>query len=82
MPLLNIIGLTSLNTTFHFGFVFLSEEKEEDYTWALGCVREIYSGFTKVRPGDVGLEGPGVVVVDRDLALITALRKVYYSFSS
>lgn len=32
MPLLNVVGITSIGTTFYVGFAFLSEEKEEDYT--------------------------------------------------
>ncbi len=51
MPLFNIIGMTLVNSTFHFGFAFLAEEKEEDYVWALEQVWDVYSGFTRVRPG-------------------------------
>lgn len=37
MPILNMVGFTALNTTFHLGFAFLRREQEEDYTWALSC---------------------------------------------
>lgn len=35
IPLLNIVGIISLNSNFHFGFTFLSQEAEEDFTWVL-----------------------------------------------
>ena len=74
MPLFCLVGMISLNTTFHLGFTFLSEEKEDNYVWALGCVKDIYAGFTQVRPGSAGLQGPPVIVVDCDIALINAIR--------
>ena len=35
LPLLDIIGSTGLNNTFYIGFIFISGETEEDYSWAL-----------------------------------------------
>ncbi|XP_038688751.1 uncharacterized protein LOC119987917 [Tripterygium wilfordii] len=39
MPLFEIVGVTSTNMTFCIGFVFLQSEKEDNYTWALNCLR-------------------------------------------
>ena len=68
MPLLVMVRTSYLNTTFYLGFAFLAEEKEEDYTWALEQVRNIYNEFP--------LPGPGVVVTDRDIALLNALHTI------
>ncbi|KAK6936686.1 MULE transposase domain [Dillenia turbinata] len=40
MPLLEIIGITSFNTSFYSCFVFLSKERCEDYEWALGIGKQ------------------------------------------
>lgn len=69
MPLLVIVGMSSLGTTFYVGFAFLMEEKEQDYTWAMKQVHRVYLGFS--------MEGPPVHVTDRDLALMNALEQVF-----
>lgn len=69
MPLLVMVGISYLNTTFYLGFAFLAEEKEEDYKWALEQVREIYSDFTISRPE--------MVVIDRDTTLLNALDSIF-----
>lgn len=35
MPLLNVVGLTGLDTTFYIAFAFLKGEQEQDYIWVL-----------------------------------------------
>lgn len=65
MPLLNIVGVTATYSTFNGGFVFMREEKEPDYRWALQQFRE-YSKVT-----------PGVIATDRDLALMNAVSDVF-----
>lgn len=72
MPLLVMVRRSSLGTTFYLGFAFLMEEKEDDYVWALEQVRSLYDGFSM-------REGPGVLVTDRDLALMNALDKIFPS---
>ena len=62
MPLLNVISMTSFNTTFFACFIFLKDEKEEDYKWALTRVSRLFDGIKK----------PEVVVTDRELALMNA----------
>ncbi|XP_021840674.2 protein FAR1-RELATED SEQUENCE 5-like [Spinacia oleracea] len=67
MPLLDIIGMTSLNKSFYAAFVFLQNEKEEDYVWALKNFSSIL-GFNCQ---------PQVIVTDRKLALIGAINIVF-----
>ena len=65
MPLLNIVGITNLNTTFISGIAFLGGEEEADYLWALDAFASIAAEFN--------IQKPKVVVTDCDLANINAL---------
>jgi MULE transposase domain len=42
MPLLDIVGITSLNTSFYVGFCFVAKEDFNHYEFALRCLDEIY----------------------------------------
>ena len=66
MPLLHIVGRTPLNTTFSVAFCFMRGETEDDYTWALQCLRHT-----------LGTNAPWVIVTDRDLGLMAALNSVF-----
>jgi hypothetical protein len=35
MPLLTVVGITGVNTTFYLAFAFIKSEKEEDFNWVL-----------------------------------------------
>ena len=65
MPLLNIVGVTSLSTTFTVGYVLLPQEQESDYSWALRCLRDAIQVT------------PGVVLTDCELALLRANNEVF-----
>jgi hypothetical protein len=67
MPLLHVVGMTAFNTTFSICFVFLKEEKEADYVWALQQVYRLFSN------GNL----PETIVTDRELALMNALRRLF-----
>ena len=67
MPLLNIVGITSFNTTFYSCFVFMKGEERDDYQWALTHVAHLFDGISK----------PGVIVTDRELALMNALEIIF-----
>jgi hypothetical protein len=67
MPLLNVVGMTSFNTTFFSCFVFLKDETEADYEWALTCISKIFNGIPH----------PNVIVTDRELALMNAITRVF-----
>jgi hypothetical protein len=41
MPLLNVVGIASCNTTYFSCLAFLSQETENDYVWVLGCLAQI-----------------------------------------
>ncbi|XP_038698030.1 uncharacterized protein LOC119995588 [Tripterygium wilfordii] len=62
MPLLEIVGVTSTNMTYCIAFVYLNSEKEENYTWALRCLRSTMEECT----------APRVIVTDRELALMNS----------
>ena len=68
MRLLHVVGVTSLNTSFSFCFVFLMEEKEADSIWA----------FQKIK-SHVFVNGiaPVTMVTDRELTLTNAIRRVF-----
>jgi hypothetical protein len=65
MPLLDIVGFTGTNSTFFAALAFMSRETEEDYRWALGCLRKVMSKH--------GISLPHVVLTDRELALVHAV---------
>jgi uncharacterized membrane protein len=67
MPLFEIIGVTSTNMTYSVGFVFLSFEQEDNFTWAL----EMLVGLLSSK-----LNMPKVVVIDWDNALMNVIVKV------
>lgn len=67
MPLLNVVSVTSFNTTFFVCFVFIKDEKEEDYVWALSRISRLFNGVEK----------PNVIVTDRELALMRALERTF-----
>ena len=68
MPLLNIIGITSLGHNFWVAFYFLYSEKEGDFVWVMHCIKALYSR--------IGRQCPKIVLTDRALAVINALREV------
>jgi hypothetical protein len=67
MNLLDVVGITSFNTTFFVCFVFLPEETEPWYTWALTRIKELY----------IDIEVPKVIGIDRDLALENVLECLF-----
>ena len=69
MPLLNIIGITSLGKNFWVVFCFLCSEKEGDFVWVMRCIRALYRR--------IGGRAPKVVLTDRALAVINALRDIF-----
>ena len=67
MPLLDVVGVSSFNTSFYSCFAFIQKEGEEDYVWALTMFRDILSVENY----------PSVIVSDRELALMNAIRIVF-----
>ncbi|KAK2369948.1 protein FAR1-RELATED SEQUENCE [Trifolium repens] len=67
-PLFEMVGSTSTGLTFNVAFAFLTNEKEENFTWALQHCRSL------LRSEAVG---PKVTVTDRDPGLMNAVGKVF-----
>ena len=67
MPLLVIVGLTCLNSTFIASYVFLKNETFNTYNWALNRFKA-WMGVN-----------PEVLVTDRELALMNAIGSVFPS---
>ncbi|CAL2248387.1 unnamed protein product [Prunus armeniaca] len=61
-PLLQIVGVTSTNMTFSIAYVYMNAEKEGNYTWALTALRSSLDDNCL----------PGVIVIDRELALMNS----------
>lgn len=74
MPLLTIVGHTSIGTTYHVGFAFLESERSKDYAWVLKHIKDAY--------GNLGLPDPEVIVTDRELALMQAIEEVFSKISA
>lgn len=43
MTLLNIVGVTGMNTTIHVAHAFLKGETQANFEWALATLREIWT---------------------------------------
>ena len=69
LPLLAVIGVTALNTTFYVAFGFMSSEFTEDDTWMLRQLKDLYIFL------DIPL--PTVIITDREKALIASLWIVF-----
>jgi hypothetical protein len=69
MSLLNVVGITSFNTTFYICFAFIPQENETWYNWALDRLKGLYHD----------LELPKSISIDRDLALINSIRNKFPS---
>lgn len=66
MPLLHIIAASPTNQSFTVALCFLSGELEEDYLWAMHCVKSVC--------GELPTE---IVLTDQCVALRNALRRVF-----
>ncbi|XP_012853814.1 PREDICTED: protein FAR1-RELATED SEQUENCE 4-like [Erythranthe guttata] len=67
MPLLKIVGVTSVGRNFTVGVVFMRHENENHYTWVLQRLKRLYSPDTL----------PSVIVTDRVLGLLKVLENVF-----
>jgi len=70
MPLFNIIGVSGMNTTLHVAQVFMRGETEPDFLWALTELKKMLT--------ELNIPSPKVFIVDRDLALLNALERVFH----
>ncbi|XP_068504274.1 uncharacterized protein [Phaseolus vulgaris] len=68
MPLLEVVGITSTVLTFSVAFCLLAAEKENIFLWALDRLKGLFLRVDSC---------PRVVVCDRDVALMNAIRMVF-----
>ncbi|TYG94178.1 hypothetical protein ES288_A11G167400v1 [Gossypium darwinii] len=66
LPFVQIIGVTSTNKTFSIAFAFIINGKEENYNWALTCLKLTLEYMY-----------PRIIVTDRELALMNACQQVF-----
>ncbi|CAK8562203.1 unnamed protein product [Lathyrus sativus] len=66
--LFEMVGVTSTEKTYVVGFAFLECEKEDNFTWAL----EVCQSLLKDQ-----VEMPKAIVIDRDIALMNVVAKVF-----
>ncbi|KAL3615935.1 hypothetical protein CASFOL_040229 [Castilleja foliolosa] len=62
-----IVGVTSTNKTFSIAFVFMHNEKTDNYIWALKCLRLTLDKCMH----------PRVIITDSELALVNACKEVF-----
>ena len=68
-PLLEIVGVTSTDLTFSVCCVYLESERENNYIWALERLKGVMEENML----------PSVIVIDRELALMKAIKKKFPS---
>ena len=67
------LGIDNNSKSFYICFAFLPDQKEESYSWALGCIKEL---FSKLNTPTIIL-GPGAIATDCDQALRNAIATVF-----
>ncbi|MFQ6631241.1 hypothetical protein Gotur_008631 [Gossypium turneri] len=65
LPFVQIVGVTSTNKTFSIAFAFIINEKDENYNWALTCLKLTLEECMY----------PRVIMSDRELALMNACQQ-------
>ncbi|XP_058733588.1 uncharacterized protein LOC131605222 [Vicia villosa] len=68
IPLLEIIGVTSIKLTFSVTFAYLEHEREDNFTWMLEKLKELFTSDKFLLD---------VVVKDREIALMNAIYSVF-----
>lgn len=65
MPLLDIVGVTAMNTTYFVGFAFVSDEQQSSYEFVLRCLEAVCHR--------IGVHVPETIISDKDTGLLNAL---------
>ncbi len=68
MPLFEIVGFTSTERTYNVGFAWLTNEKEDNFIWALQQLRSLVRNEGSL---------PKVILTDRDTALMNVVGQVF-----
>ncbi|KAJ5243941.1 hypothetical protein N7489_004037 [Penicillium chrysogenum] len=69
LPLLDIVGFAATGSTFHIGFCFMRDEKDDSYEVMLSCLAEVYESL--------GLTPPRTILTDKEKALMNAIKTVF-----
>ncbi|CAL5337320.1 unnamed protein product [Camellia sinensis] len=69
LPLLEIVGVTSIEMTFSVAIAYLQYERVDNYAWVFATLRDVMDGFVV----------PTIIVTDRELALMNAIQKIFPS---
>ncbi|KAH1189831.1 PKS-NRPS hybrid synthetase [Glycine max] len=68
LPLLDFVGMTPAGMTFSAGFAYVEGERVNNLVWALQRFRGLFLNRDAL---------PGVIVIDRDQALMNAVKDVF-----
>jgi len=68
LALLDIVGVTPTGMTFFIGFAYLEGEHLNNVVWVLERFHHLFMGVDAL---------PGVIVTDRDLFLMNAVKTVF-----
>ena len=66
-PLLQIIGVTSIDKLFSTAVAYLESEREENFTWALHMLKSLMDDNIV----------PEIIMTDGDLALMNATENIF-----
>ncbi|KAD6795600.1 hypothetical protein E3N88_06496 [Mikania micrantha] len=67
LPFIQSVGVTSTHQTFGIAHAFVSIERQENYVWVMEMAKSMLNKCMK----------PRVIITDRDLAVMSACRKVF-----
>ncbi|GAB2267617.1 hypothetical protein Dimus_038675 [Dionaea muscipula] len=67
LPLLEVVEVAPTGQNFHVAFAFIKNEKKYSFVWTLKKLKTLFGT----------LAGSGVIVTDRDKALINAVQEVF-----
>ncbi|XP_058751096.1 protein FAR1-RELATED SEQUENCE 5-like [Vicia villosa] len=68
LPLLEIVGVTSTKLTFSVSFAYLEHEREENFTWALEGLKELFCSEKLLLHVLLGLQGKEKWMTIRDMS--------------
>ena len=68
LPLTEMVGVTSIEMTFSVAFAYLKVEHEDNFNWCLDSLKTLIHDRLM----------PFVIVTDRDLALVNAVKKIFH----
>lgn len=74
LPLLNIIGFTTIGSTFYISFTFTKDKKEDTYEVVLSYLTKVYNSLN--------LEAPRTILTDKEDTLINVIKLIFLKIKS